>query len=157
MITITLQCNSLAELQRDVFDLNTRLNTPIEGADVQLKVHIDATALPSQEPMTDTVAAKTGAPSNKKARTKKEAASPPPEAAPMDTPTDEVKPDAPTATATTNVPSREDVIQALQKVSALKGLAEARNVLARFDYQRVSEVSSENSASFIKACEEAVQ
>jgi len=51
--------------------------------------------------------------------------------------------------------SKEDVAAALQKVNTAKGLAVARQILADFECQRISDVTPEVYADFVHACEQA--
>jgi len=83
----------------------------------------------------------------KKSKTKKEKAAV--EVAEAE-PVQEEKVEAKQANAT-----KEDVAAALQKVNTAKGLAVARQILADFECQRISDVTPEVYADFVHACEQA--
>lgn len=67
---------------------------------------------------------------------------------------EEVKAETEPAAETKAIDST-DVLHALQKVNNNKGLAAAKEVLAKFGADRYSEIRSEDHAAFIKACDEA--
>ncbi len=83
---------------------------------------------------------------------KKNTTSPPQEAAPV------VEDDGDLASEPTiKVTTREDALQALQKVNSEKGLPTARVVLAKFGCQRISEVKEEQYSDFVAACLEVLK
>lgn len=49
--------------------------------------------------------------------------------------------------------TKQDVTDACQKVSEVKGLPVARELLATFGAKRISEVKEEDYAKFVEACE----
>lgn len=169
MITITLQCANINEVRAQ---LATML---AEFSKAEIQVHtasptptLDALTKPGTPQVPENEPAQTEFDLNvdpikfekKKRRTKaemeaaKKARDPetPFETKQHDTraeePSDEVE-IKPTAV------SREHVHQALQQVNVAVGLPKAREILAAFKVQRISEIKEEQYAEFINACNQA--
>lgn len=66
-----------------------------------------------------------------------------------------IEPEAPAAPQVAEV-TKQEVIQALQKVNSMKGLPKAKEVLVKFNCARLSDVKEAIYPQFLKACNEAL-
>lgn len=66
------------------------------------------------------------------------------------------QPPAGAQAADTGAPTKEKVHQALQQVNVAVNLTKAREILAKFNVQRISEIQPPQYQAFIDACNEAV-
>lgn len=132
MFTITIQCKDINEFSSISAILSG--NKPVQAYATQVVKTEEKTEVETTAPA-------------KKTKAKKEKA--------VEVVAEETPAEVEAAPAKSAQVSKEDVAAALQKVNTAKGLAVARQILADFECQRISDVTPEVYSDFVHACEQA--
>lgn len=144
MFTITIQCKDINEF--------ANISAMLRPATVPYNVPVNAFPAPTSMTTTEVkereeMAKGEATPLAKKSKAKKEKA--------VEVVAEETPAEVEAEPVKTAQVSKEDVAAALQKVNTAKGLAVARQILADFECQRISDVTPEVYSDFVHACEQA--
>lgn len=177
MISITLNCGSVNELHQALREIlngepSTRpyvgLDLAMQGADKTVKQIVDVAITPEQhEAYKNAMSEAQPAPQEKKTRSRKPKAEKSEEVneavaeSPFETKQHDAKAEEPTVVQPQvnnddAIPTKEKVHQALQQVNVAVNLTKAREILAKYKVQRISEVQPSQYQAFIDDCNAAV-
>lgn len=164
MVTVTFQCDSFVQLQKEMYEFLGRPQfdggvDPVEPKQLELPVHVEPKS--DTKPFDINVDAK---PEKKERKPRTKKARNPEDV--FETKTHDSKAEEETAenespaivqhNAGPAVVNKEAVHQALQQVNINAGLPKAREILQSFGVNRISEIKEEQFKAFIEKCNTAV-